>query len=99
MPTAMGFSFPLDRTSRLRLRIFAFKLLIAVPVSVAIASHHNYPLLGTISFFCFWQSVFAGMAALLQRHKHNAAFLTAWDEMAAFLELAVLMRMVGAVIG
>jgi hypothetical protein len=48
MPTAMGFSFPLDRTSRLRLRIFGFKLLIAVPVSVAVASHHNYPLLGAL---------------------------------------------------
>jgi len=94
----MGISFPLDRASRLRLRIFAFKLLLVVPVSVALASQRNYPLLGTVSFFCFWHSVFAGMAALLQRHKLNAAFLTAWDEMAAFLGLAVLMRLIDAVI-
>ena len=98
MPTAMSISIQLDRASRLRLQIFAFKLLLVVPVSVALASLRNYPLLGTVSFFCFWHSVLVGMAALLQRHKLNAAFLTAWDETAAFLGLAVLMRLVDAVI-
>lgn len=90
MPTDIGTSFALDQTSRLRLRIFRFKLLILVLCAVALASRPNYPLLGTMSFFCFWQSAFAGMAALLQRHNLNAAVLTAWDEMAAFLGLAVL---------
>jgi hypothetical protein len=94
----MGLSFSLDRASRLRLRIYAFKLLLVVPVSLALVSQRNYPLLQTVSFFCFWHSVFAGMAALLQRHKINSAFLTAWDEMAAFLGLAVLMRLVDAAI-
>jgi hypothetical protein len=95
--TAMSFSFSLDQASRLRLRIFAFKLLIAIPVLVAFASQRNYPMLGMMSFFCYWNGIFAGMAALLQRHKVNAAFLTAWDEMAAFFGCAALMRLVDAV--
>jgi hypothetical protein len=99
MPTKVGASFSLDQASLLRLRIFGFKLAIIVPVSVALALHHNYPLLATISFLCFWHSVFAGIAASVQSHRQNAAFLTAWDEMAAFLGLAVLMRIVDRVIG
>jgi hypothetical protein len=94
----MSFSFSLDRASRLRLRLFAFKLLVAAPVLVAFASQRNYPLLGMMSIFCFWNGVFAGMAALLQRHKLNAAFLTAWDEMAGFFGFAALMRLFDAVI-
>jgi hypothetical protein len=89
----------LDQQSRLRIRIFTFKLLILVPISVAFATHRDSSLLGTMSFFCLWHSIFAGFAALLQHHKQNAVFLTAWDEMAAFLALAVLMRLVGAAIG
>jgi hypothetical protein len=38
------------------------------------------------------------MTALLQRHQLNAAVLTAWDEMVAFLGFAALMRLVNAVI-
>jgi hypothetical protein len=99
IPDGIGVTFPLDQVSRLRLRTFAFKLLILVPVAVVLASRHNYPLLGTMAFFCFWQGMFAGMAALFQRHKHNAAVLTAWDEMAAFLGLTALMRLVDTLIG
>jgi len=97
MPADIGSLLALDQTSRLRLQIFTFKLLILVLFSVALASQHDYPLLGTMSFLCFWQSAFAGLAALLQRHKLSAAFLTAWDEMAAFLALTVLMHLVDAV--
>jgi hypothetical protein len=46
----------LDPGSRLRIRIFAFKLLIIIPVSVALAMHLGHPLLGTLAFFCFWHS-------------------------------------------
>jgi hypothetical protein len=98
MPADIGSSLALDQTSRLRLRIFAFKLLILVLCAVTLASQPNYRLLGTMSFFCFWQCAFAGMAALLQRHNLNAASLTAWDELAAFLGLAVLAHLVEAVI-
>ena len=47
----------LDRASRLRLPIFTFKLAVVVPVSVALALHRNYPLLGTISLLCLWQCI------------------------------------------
>ena len=89
----------LDPATRLRIRIFSIKLLTVIPLSVAFATHRNYPLLGTMSFFCSWNGAFAGFAALFQHHKYNAAFLTAWDEMAAFLALAVLMRVVDVMIG
>jgi hypothetical protein len=48
---------------------------------------------------CFDRSwrLFAGMAVLLQRHKLNAAFLTAWDQMAGFFGFAALMRLFDAV--
>jgi hypothetical protein len=99
MPANIDSSSLLDQVSRLRLRIFVFKMLIMAPVSIALALRHHYPMLATISFFCFWQGIFGGMAALLQGHNHNAAFLTAWDEMAAFLGLAALMRLTAAVVG
>src|SRR5215831_17867154 len=99
MSTKVGTSFSLDQASLLRLRIFGFKLAIIVPVSVALALHHNYPLLATISFLCFWHSVFAGITAAAQSHRQDAAFLTAWDEMAAFLGLALLMRIIDSVFG
>jgi len=88
----------LDRLSRLRLRNFAFKLLIPLPVLVALTSQRNFPLLGALSSFCLWNSVFVGTAGVFQHHKLDSAFLTAWDEMAAFLGLAVLMHLVDAVI-
>jgi hypothetical protein len=94
----MSTPYPLDQASRLRLRIFAFKLLIPIPVLVAVTSQRNLPLLEAFSSLCFWNGVFAGSAAAFQHHKLNAAFLTAWDEMAAFLGLAVLMRLADAVI-
>jgi hypothetical protein len=87
----------LDPGSRLRIRIFAFKLLIIIPVSVALATHLGHPLLGTLSFFCFWHSFFAGAAAWFRGQKHGAGMLTAWDEMAAFLAIGIALRVVGAI--
>jgi len=56
----------LDPGSRLRIQVFAFKLLIIVPVSVALATQRGFPLLGTLSFFCF------GIASLLERRRGSA---------------------------
>ena len=92
----LGFLATLDQTSRMRVRIFSLKLLTAIFVSAVFATQRNYLLFGTISFFLFWNSVFAGFAALFQSHRYNAAFLTAWDEMAAFLALALLTRCIGS---
>ena len=63
------------------------------------AAIRNYPPLGTLSSLCVCYSVLAGLVALFQRHKHNASFLTAWDEMAAFLGLALLTRLVAGILG
>jgi hypothetical protein len=87
----------LDPGLRLRIRIFAFKLLIIIPVSVALATHLGHPLLGTLSFFCFWHGFFAGAAAWFRGQKHGAGMLTAWDEMAAFLAVGIALRVVGAI--
>jgi len=87
----------LDPGSRLRIQVFAFKLLIIVPVSMALATQRGFPLLGTLSFFCFWHSFFAGAAAWFRDQRHGAAMLTAWDEMAAFLAIGVLMRVLDAI--
>jgi hypothetical protein len=75
---------------RLRLRVFSFKLLFLIPVSAMLAVRQGYPLLHTIFFFCAWNSIFAGLAALARRQRYDAEFLTAWDETAAFLALALL---------
>lgn len=85
--------------SRLRLRIFSFKLLVLVPVSAVLVVQPGYPVLNTICFFCFWNSIFAGLAALFRQQKYGAEFLTAWDEMAALLALALLTRLVDGIIG
>ena len=81
----------LDPASRLRLWIFAFKLLSIIPVSMALARPPDYPLFGTISIFCAWHGCFCGMAALFRQQKAGVA-LTGWDEMAAFLAIAIVMH-------
>jgi hypothetical protein len=88
-----------DAASRLRLQSFAFKLLLVIPVSIAFAAERNYPILGALAYFCSWYSLFCGLAAIAQRQNVNAGFLTAWDELAAFLGVAVAARFLGAVIG
>jgi hypothetical protein len=86
----------LDPFSRLRLRIFAFKLLTIIPVSVALARPPDYPLLVTISIFCLWHCVFCGIAALFRKREPPVA-LTAWDETAAFLAIAIVMHRLAAI--
>jgi hypothetical protein len=86
----------LDPGSRLRIQVFAFKLLIIVPVSLALATQRGFPLLATLSFFCFWHGFFAGAAAWFRDQRQGAAMLTAWDEMAAFLAIGILMRVLDA---
>jgi hypothetical protein len=36
------------------------KLLLVVPISVALASQRDYPMLGMTSFFCFWNGYSPG---------------------------------------
>jgi hypothetical protein len=83
--------------SRLRLRIFSFKLLFLIPVAPMLAVRQGYPLLHTIFFFCIWNSILTGLAALFRRQRYGAEFLMAWDETAAFLALALLTRLVDGI--
>ena len=46
-----------------------------------------------LAFFCGWQNLFAGAAALFQRQQLDSSRLTGWDEMAAFMGIAELARM------
>jgi hypothetical protein len=91
MPGRPVFS-ALDPGSRFRLRVFAFKLLAVIPLSVMIAGERPLPLLQVFAAFCAWHAIFSGMAALLLRQSYCAPALTAWDEMAAFCGLALLAR-------
>ena len=82
-----------DGASRLRIQIFAFKLMFVAPVCLIMAlAHQGYHAFGAMSFLCFWHGVFAGLAGLVQRHRLDAACLTAWDEVAAFMGLSMLAR-------
>ena len=87
----------IDPGSGLRLRFFALKVLVLIPISVAFAVSRNYPVAETAGFFCAWNAIFAGLAALFQGQRYNALSLTAWDEMAAFVAIACLMRAVQAI--
>lgn len=85
--------------SRRRLQSFAFKVLLLIPVSVVFAVQRHVPVFAAAVFFCGWYSMFAGFAAVVQRHKLSAEYLTAWDEMAAFWGLAAAVRLAGLIVG
>jgi len=89
----------LDQASWLRLRAFAVKLAFVTLFAVVFSGARGHPLLGAMAFFLGWQAVFAGLQALLQRHPINGDVLTSWDETLAFIGLAELMRIAGAVAG
>jgi hypothetical protein len=88
-----------DDASRRRVRIFAVKLLIVVLFAGAFAAARGNPPLKTLAFFCGWQCLLSALTAWSQRQRCNADYLTAWDEMAAFLGVASLMRMVSVISG
>jgi len=89
----------LTAESRLRLRIFAFKLLFVIPMSAALAKGRGFPLLSVLSFVCAWHSAFAALGALVRHQNPVAAHLTAWDEAMAFFALALATRFAAAVVG
>jgi hypothetical protein len=94
---ALGASLQrLDPESGLRLRIFTFKLLVVVTVALALAVPRGYPVLGMVWVFCLWQGVFAALAGAFGRQKFAALSLTAWDESAAFIALALMARFASA---
>jgi len=85
----------LDPESALRLRLFTFKLLAVAAFTMALSMPRGYPALPMLSVFCLWQSIFAALTAAFWRQKLAARSLTAWDETAAFIAIALLARLVG----
>jgi hypothetical protein len=63
----------LDTGSRLRLRSFAFKLLLIIPVSIVFAAQHQGPVLGALTYFCFWFGLFSGFFAIIRQEKFNSS--------------------------
>jgi hypothetical protein len=49
------------------------------------------------AFFCGWQRLFAAAAALFQRQQLDSSRPSGWDEMAAFMGIAELARLVAAI--
>ena len=81
------------------MQIFTVKLLVMILMATAFAVSRGCPPFRALALFCGWQSVFASAAALFHRHRFDAGFLTAWDEMAAFLGVAELARLIAAFAG
>ena len=86
----------LDAVSRRRVRMFAMRLLIAALFTLVLAASRGYPLFTVMAWLCGWQSLFTAVIALLQRQRLEDAVLTGWDESAALLGVASLMRLLSA---
>ena len=89
----------LNAVSRRRVRMLAVKLLIAALFTLVLVVSRNYPLFQSMAMLCGWQSLFTAAIALLQRQRLDAAALTGWDESAALLGVASLMRFLSVVTG
>jgi hypothetical protein len=61
----------LDAASRLRVRAFAFKALVIIPISLLLAGRRGFPLIETLAFFCLWSGSFAAITAVVQRQSYT----------------------------
>jgi hypothetical protein len=68
-------------------------LLVLGWAAAVLAALRGYPGLGLVSAFCLWQGIFAAGAAVFRHDKLGAFYLTAWDESAAFIAIALLARL------
>jgi uncharacterized membrane protein HdeD (DUF308 family) len=93
------FPVTLDPLSRRRLKIFTLKLAVVVLFAAALAIKQHYPALRTLAVFFGCQSLFAGAIAAIQRQRIDTVSLNAWDEMAAFFAVTMLVRLVAAFAG
>ena len=89
----------LDASSRRRFRFFAVKLAATGFFAIMLCTVNGYPLLGSLTCLCAWQSLFVASIALVQRQSPQSGALTGWDESAAFLGIATLVRLVGTIVG
>jgi len=88
----------LDPLSRVRIRIFTFKLLVLLPFSTLLAARYRYPLFETISSFAGWYGFFSGLVALFRREQVAGSSLNGWDEMLAFFALKYLAQFLSAIL-
>jgi hypothetical protein len=88
----------LDPSSRWRIRIFSFKLLLLIPVAMLLAAGYRFPLFGTISSFAGWYGFFSGLVAAFRRERVAGPSLNGWDEMLAFFALKYLAQFLSAVV-
>jgi|SRR5271170_6729920 hypothetical protein len=95
----LGHLGALDRSSRWRIRIFSFKLLVLFPVATLLAARYRYPLFGTISSFACWYGFISGLVALFRREQVAGPSLNGWDEMLAFFALKYLAQFLSVVVG
>jgi hypothetical protein len=89
----------LDASTRRLVRVFAVKLTITGSFAVMLCTVNGYPLLRSLALLCGWQGLFAASIALVQRQNLQSSALTGWDESAAFLGIAALVRLVGTASG
>ena len=94
-----GYLSALDASSRRRVRFFVVKLTITGFFAITLCTVNGYPLFNSLAFLCGWQSLFVASIALIQRQSPQSGALTGWDESAAFLVVASLVRLIGTVVG
>jgi len=90
-----GWLCALDASSRWRVGFFAIKLAITGLFTVVLRAG-GYPPVESLALLCGWQSLFLASIALIQRQNPQSSALTGWDESAAFLGIASLVRLAGA---
>jgi hypothetical protein len=95
----LGVPGALDPSSRSRIRIFSFKLLVLFPLSILLAARYRDPLLETMSSFAGWYGVFPGLVAAFRRERVEGPSLDGWDEMLGFFALKYIAQLLSATVG
>ena len=95
----LGLLDALDPSSRSRIRIFSFKLLVLFPFSMLLAAQYRQPLFDEIAILAFWYGFFSGAVALARWERVAGSSLNGWDELLAFLALTCFARFLSAVVG
>jgi hypothetical protein len=99
MSSPTDFLDAFDQSSRMRLRLFSFKLMVLFPFSMLMAVRFHVSVFGEIGLCAFWYGFFTGMFALVRREPVAGPSLNGWDELLAFLALKCLAEFLAGVVG
>jgi hypothetical protein len=99
MSSLTGLFDALDPPSRVRVRIFGFKLLVLFPFSMLLAVRFHLNPFGEIALCAFWYGLFSGLVALVRREPVGGPSLNGWDELLAFLALKCLAQFMAVAAG